>query len=321
MISRPWVACGYNQKGLTMRIPLILFSAFLLAAAACGQEQLPAPGSPNGVLQNTGAPISVPLECGDEEIQSAGLACTADSPCTVYLELAAVEPVGARLFVTGNLHTASSTLSSVLLASDDSGKTWSEPHERIRLAILEQIQFLDFETGWVGGQLVRPLPRDPFLLLTSDGGKTWRQQPLFEESRIGAIEKFWFDSRTEGSLWLDRTQSGEIDSRYERYETMTGGESWSIREAGAKPIPVKGVAAAPRDTGWRVRAHAASGSYRIEKRQGKSWQTMAAFSIELGQCKPKEQILPEPMVESPKPSEGNPAGPATAPAKPPSRKR
>jgi hypothetical protein len=311
---------------------LLILPAVLLAVTACGQEQLPAPppvptlppatpAPSKPVLQNSGVPMSLPFECGDEDIQTTGLTCTVEHPCAVYLELTSVEAAGARLFVTGNLHTASSTLSSVLLASDDGGKTWQEPHERIRLAILEQIQFLDFETGWVGGQIVRPLPRDPFLLLTTDGGKTWRQRPLFDEPRIGAIEKFWFESRTEGSLWLDRTQSGEIDSQYERYETMTGGESWNVREASAKSIPIKGAAATPRNPGWRVRAHAASGSYRIEKRQGQTWQMVSAFSIEVGECKPKEQILAEPIVEPQKTEEEHLPGPAKAPSKRPSKKR
>lgn len=265
--------------------------------------------------------MSVFLACGDEEIHTAGLTCTVEAPCDVYLELATVEPAGARLFVTGNLHTASSTISSVLLASDDGGKTWREPFERIPLAILDQIQFFDFETGWVAGQIVRPLPRDPFLLLTTDGGKTWRRSPLFSESRIGVIEKFWFESRTEGALWLDRTQSGEFDAQYERYETMTGGESWSLRESSAKPIPTKGGAAAQRNTGWRVRPNAPSKSYRIERRDGQAWRSVAEFSIGAGECRPKEQALPELVAEPPAPAEEKPRAPVPATAKPPKRKR
>jgi photosystem II stability/assembly factor-like uncharacterized protein len=45
------------------------------------------------------------------------------------------------------------------------------------LAGLDRIQFIDFENGWVSGEVQHPLPRDPFLLATTDGGKTWQRAP------------------------------------------------------------------------------------------------------------------------------------------------
>ena len=139
------------------------------------------------------------------------------------------EPVGAKTFIAGNLHTASATLDSILLVGEDGGKAWHEPFERVRLAVLDGIQFLDLQTGWASGYILHTLPHDPFLLLTTDGGTTWRLRPVTEEGRAGAIERFRFETRTNGALWLDRSQSGETDSLYERYESMTGGESWMLR--------------------------------------------------------------------------------------------
>src|SRR5580692_2363441 len=83
---------------------------------------------------------TVPLEyaCPPEELEAFGLACSAEDPCPVFLELSSVEAVGAKLFVAGNLHTPSTTLYSVLLASEDGGKTWTEPVARMRAAALEQ---------------------------------------------------------------------------------------------------------------------------------------------------------------------------------------
>src|SRR5262249_52240739 len=133
--------------------------------------------------------------CPPEDVDGFGLSCSAEDPCAVFLELSAVEAAGAKIFVAGNLHTRSTTLYSVLLASEDGGKTWTEPFKRIRAGALEQIQFIDFANGWVSGQLIEPLPRDPFLLITTDGGKSWRQRPLFEESRFGSISQFWFESK------------------------------------------------------------------------------------------------------------------------------
>ena len=127
------------------------------------------------------------------DIQAAGLGCSEEDPCPVYLELSNVEAVGHKIFVTGNLHTPTATLDSILLASDDEGKTWTEPHPRLRSSGLDQIQFVDFQNGWISGANLQGAPRDPFLLITTDGGKTWRQRPIFEESRVASIERFWFD--------------------------------------------------------------------------------------------------------------------------------
>jgi photosystem II stability/assembly factor-like uncharacterized protein len=109
-----------------------------------------------------------------------------------------------RIFAAGNIHSSAVTLYSVLLASEDAGHTWREAYERIRGASLDRIQFLDAELGWTSGQALSPLPQDPFLLLTSDGGKTWRQRVIFSESRVGSIQQFHFSARDSGSLIIDR---------------------------------------------------------------------------------------------------------------------
>ncbi|MEN6534322.1 MAG: hypothetical protein ABFD89_11710 [Bryobacteraceae bacterium] len=278
-----------------MGAAIILAAAFLFTGQGPA-GQLPAP--PRPALEYTGTPLRLPLNCTNEGMIAAGLTCTEESPCNVFLELASVEALGARLIATGNLHTSSSTLASILLVSPDGGKTWSEPHERIPLAALDQIQFFDFETGWVNGQVLHPLPGDPFFLLTNDGGATWRRRPMFGETRIGVIERFWFDSRTHGWLWLDRTQSGETGSEYERYESMTGGESWSVREVTSKPIPVTGPAAVKREPGWRVRVDSKLRAFAIEQRTEKGWRRLAAFLVDVGECRPQATPPPQPPVET-----------------------
>src|SRR5581483_4322195 len=131
--------------------------------------------------------MRVPYQCTTDDAQAAGLTCSEDHPCPVYVELANVESVGNRLFITGNLHTPDTTLLSILLASEDSGATWSEPYDRQRLSGLDQIQFIDFQNGWISGANLAGAPRDPFLLITTDGGKTWRERPVFDESRVASI--------------------------------------------------------------------------------------------------------------------------------------
>jgi hypothetical protein len=268
----------------------------------------------------SGKPIAIPFECTEEDMQWAGMSCTEAEPCPIYLELAAVEPAGGSLFVTGNLHSPAITLYSVLLASFDMGKTWTEPAGRIRGAGLDQVQFFDLESGWTSGQTLHPLPQDPFLMITNDGGKNWRRQPVFSETRFATVAQFWFTSKNDGSIVIDRGQSGDT-SRYERYETPNGGDTWMIRETSDQPVRLRRVPNAD----WRVRADGPSQSFRIERRQGNAWTAVSAFAIRAGECKPLERNLPEPPPE-PAPPEAQapePAAPSapTGPRRPPTLKR
>ncbi|MBI4877132.1 MAG: hypothetical protein HY822_21060 [Acidobacteria bacterium] len=239
-----------------------------------------------------GQPLRIPFQCGEDDIHALGLDCTAEAPCAVFLELTGLEIAGAKIFASGNLHTATTTLASILLASEDEGKTWTEPHERIRSAGLEQIQFVDFERGWVAGQQLQAVPRDPFFLVTTDGGKSWRRRPVAGEGQVGAIEQFWFDSRTDGLVAIDRMQSAETGARHSIYESRTGGEGWSIREVSARPLKLKRAAGQNPDR--RLRADARSKSFVLERRTGGRWQILASFLVETGVCRPPPEPEPAP---------------------------
>ena len=257
-----------------------------------------------------GQPLSLPSQCGEEEIQALGLGCTRDEPCPLFLEFSGLEIAGNSIFVSGNLHTDLITLESVLLASEDSGKSWMEAHPRVRQGVLDQIQFIDFQNGWVAGQVMQTIARDPFILLTSDGGKTWRRRPMFDDSRVGSIEYFHFTSKTQGTLVLDRSKAGDPNGKYESFESSTGGSSWSIREVSRTFIKPKRPL--PGNGDWRLRPDAASKAYRIERRTGATWQTVASFLIRLPGCMPPESkplaepppepAAPEPVVAPPPPA-------------------
>ena len=259
----------------------------LAAAAAWAQEQPPANPAPP-VLENSGKPMVLPFHCTEDDVQWAGLSCPAEEPCPVYLELAAAEagvPAGpGRIFAAGNIHALDVTLYSVLLTSEDAGLTWREAYERIRGASLDHIQFLDAELGWTSGQALSPLPQDPFLLLTTDGGKTWRQRVIFSESRVGSIQQFHFSAKDSGSLIIDRGPGSE-GGRYELYESPDAGETWTIRETGDRPFQLRPSPVAP-PTEWRARADGPTQSFRVERRQGERWVSVAAFSVKLGACQP-----------------------------------
>ncbi len=256
-------------------------------AAAAQQAEKPAEHPPEKPpLQNTGKPMVVDYHCVPEDIRIAGLSCTIEDPCPVFLELDGVEAVGNRIFLVGNIHTATTTLYSILLASDDTGATWHEPYERLRTAGLDRVQFIDFENGWISGETLHPLPRDPFLLVTSDGGQTWRAQPVFAEPQFGFIVQFAFNSRSSGAMVIDRGHGGE-SGRYEFYETPNAGETWMLRQSSEKPIPMKHAGGA-ENADWRLRPDAATKAYRVERHVGAQWRVIASFAVSLGVCKPLE---------------------------------
>jgi hypothetical protein len=241
----------------------------------------------------------VPFQCTADDIQLAGMTCSEDEPCPVYLEISSVGAVANRIVLAGNIHSAETTLYSVLLASEDGGRTWREPYQRMPGCGLDHIQLLDFQNGWISGGLLSPLPRDPFLLATTDGGKSWHEQLVFSESTGGSILQFWFDAPGSGTLLIDRMQSADA-ARYELYESPNGGETWIIRQAGNRPIPIKTRPAPPA---WRARADAASKSYHIEKLESERWKSVASFLVPLGVCRPPA------LVANPEPSEAPTAPP------------
>src|SRR5205814_3845147 len=165
----------------------ILFSLFALWAQqpADGPPADPPKNEPNKteaqeppVLRNAGEPMLLPFQCTDEDMQWAGMSCSEEEPCPLYLEVTGIETVGNRIILPANIHSESTTLYSVLLSSDDGGVTWREPYERIRGSGLDHSQFVDFQNGWVSGETLLLVARDPFLLIASEGGKTRCVRPV-----------------------------------------------------------------------------------------------------------------------------------------------
>jgi hypothetical protein len=282
-----------------MRIILMMrqLVAILLVVFAAEAQTEPATPVPSPVLVYEGKPLRVPVSCTEEDIQSLGLSCSAESPCPVYLELSGLEVLAGRMIVAGNLHTDTATLSSVVLGSDDGGKTWVESHTRIRQAALDQMQFFDLANGWISGQVIASLPRDPFFLVTIDGGKTWRQRPVFADSHLGSIDKFHFTSGTEGRVLVDRAQSGE-GGRYALLESKTGGDSWSLLQV-TEQAPANLKFERPPSSAWRLHANGTTKSYQIEKREGQRWTPVATFLVQAGACSPAELQLTAPPETTP----------------------
>jgi len=270
---------------------ILLFSA-VAAVPLAAQDQTPvAPPAQSEtvpeppVLVNTGKPMVVPFQCTREDVGSAGFSCSEDAPCPVYLELGAAASAGNKFYAVGNIHSDAVTLYSVLLGSDDAGRTWREIHQRIRSAGLDHLQFVDGQTGWVGGQQLFPLPQDPFVLFTVDGGKSWRQTSIFGDNsdyHFGSIQEMYFSSKTTGSVVVDRSSGGD-PGPFALYESPDGGASWSLKEQSSKPLHIK--AAAPSDAEWRVRVDARSKAFLLERRQGERWNPQASFAVDIGFCR------------------------------------
>ena len=224
--------------------------------------------------------------CTEDDVREFGLTCADDEPCPVFLELAEVEAAGSTLILTGNLHTQTTTMWGLLLVSDDGGKTWLEPAKRLKTAALEHIQFSGLSHGWVSGVMIEPLPRNPFFLATTDGGKTWRRYTMFEDTHFGSVQQFWFESDKTGELVLDGSQGST--KRYEHYSTETGGDTWDVKEV--TKIQPRLTKARPRENStWRIRVDSTAKAYRIEQRvaqvSGLVWQTVASMPVIVGECK------------------------------------
>jgi len=235
-----------------------------------------------------GEPLVLPLECREEHLLRAGLVCNDVTPCTLVLELAGIGSLGDRIFVIGNVHASTGTVSSVLLASEDGGTTWAEPIERISGGSLEIFRSVGPENGWIGGQQWEadssPIP---FLLATRNGGERWTRHNVWEQDdRNGIVLKFDFETERHGYLVIERTNT-DVDP-FELYETMTAGSSWGIRELTSEEpeIPFKVVEAA-QDR--RLRGDVSNGAYWIEEKQGDGWKPLAAFAPHVGTCNNMER--------------------------------
>jgi len=232
-------------------------------------------------LENTGKPMLVVYQCSAADTLAAGLGCSEEDPCQVYLELSNVDAAVSHIFVTGNIHTPMATLYSVLLASQDGGSTWNEPYPRMHSSGLDQIQFVGDQNGWISGANLQGAPRNPFLLITTDSGKTWREQPIFDEDRVAAIERFSFDSPTTGTLWIDARLDG---GTHELYKTQNGGANWAM-ERTSDDASQLGAEKQKSATGWRLRTDALTHSYVVEKSESSHWRRVASFLVDIATCK------------------------------------
>jgi photosystem II stability/assembly factor-like uncharacterized protein len=229
------------------------------------------------------ADTKLPFTCTADDLQWAGMTCSEKEPCPIFLELSSISSAGSKIFVAGDIHSAQTTLYSVLLRSEDAGATWQEPVGRVRGDVLDHIQFENFETGWVSGQRVIPLPGDPFFLITHDGGKSWRKVPVLAEGSPGMIQKYRFDSAMGGKLIIDHGKGGEDEPRFQLFETKDGAETWTAERASAEAI--KNAPAPEESSLWRLTAEKGGKKLLVERRGADKWTVAASFTIQIAECR------------------------------------
>ncbi len=259
----------------------------MLAQQVAQPPGAPPPVIPEGppVYVSAKGPILLPNKCQEVDLESLGLTCSEGDPCETFLEFSSAEQNNGVLVLTGNFHTSTATLQSVLLVSEDDGSTWREGHPRLKGTSLEGMQFIDFSNGWVAGHSSLALPRDPFLLLTNDGGRNWRKVDFYAESRVGLVEDFAFKTAKQGWALIDNKGSGEA-GRYELFETATGGTSWELRMM-TNRVPKE--AAPGQRVGsqtMRTRGDAKKNVVMVERRAGNAWSPVASFRLKIDDCKP-----------------------------------
>lgn len=246
------------------------------------------------VLEYAGEPLKLPLECRAEAFLRAGLVCSEESPCDTFLELVDITSIQDRVLLIGNIHTPSATIATVLLRSDDAGKTWTEAFERVDAAGLEMVQTLDRQHGWIGGQqTTQDHASSPFLLVSTDGGLNWVRRPVWngEEERHGAVIEIYFDDPQHGFVIIDRLTS-EGDS-YELYESMNSGLSWSIRQVSSEmPTIRRRMVANEAEKPWRLNEDRGAAAYEVEHLVDGEWTKVSAFAGDLGACRSVEAQKP-----------------------------
>lgn len=252
------------------------------AALVCGQGGMAQEAAEDdGVLR--GDPVRMPVACDASTWETAGLVCSASRRCRFDVELFDVAASGSALLLVGEVYAEGGSLRSLALMSWDRGETWLPAGEPIVGGAIEHALWVDDRHGWMAGQQKLPTGQSvAFVLATQDGGEFWQRFAVRPDAEDGEdrVEGLCFSDKDRGQLVLN-LGTRQADA-YERYESMTGGRSWTLRSRTPELPQMSGCRKRPED--WRVRLDGASNVWVLEQRFGVTWTPKARFALEAGIC-------------------------------------
>jgi hypothetical protein len=253
-----------------------------------GQQEEEPEGPPEGTTIYEGPVVTLSTVCDVDRLEYAGIRCSAERPCDLFLELVSIASEGDWMVLAGEVHTSAATYESVVLTSKDGGATWTESADRVAAGGIESISIVDAQTAFVAGQQGDTATGEmPFLLVTDDGGKSWETRTVETggEKVEGLVVAFQADTTSHGYLTLE--QLAATGDPYRLYETYNGGRSWSIRQISADKPQIPGPRLALRTEDWSVRPDSASGEFIVAKRSSSAlsgWADRGRFAGTVGAC-------------------------------------
>ena len=175
-------------------------------------------------------------------------------------------------FLLGSYQFPAVTYRTILLRTDDAGRTWQEVHPGISDSTLYGIDFVSPKIGFVYGQWTTEGMGPPFFLYSEDGGLSWERVGGVEESGTPFVYAFDFTDEQHGIIKLIFHAVGltpEQDHRIETHETHDGGKTWA--KTASKMIS-DDEETKIRDTMADDTLHLQDGvGWRIEEAGGDAW--------------------------------------------------
>jgi len=147
---------------------------------------------------------------------------------SVSLSVDSVAQLDDKVLLIGGSYSTTASMRSVLLRSDDAGRTWHDAGFWLTGSATGDIFVLDAQHAWAVVSWMVESWGAPFVVFrTTDGGKTWQRarQNLPIDKNIGVANDFGicFASPNDGVAWL----SGTTGIRY-HYLTTDGGMTWRL---------------------------------------------------------------------------------------------
>lgn len=216
-----------------------------------------APASAQWIIQDSGVTVTLRDVCFVDSLHgwavgdSATIIATTNGGDTWKRQKSPVKDIRLRKviffnkdigYIIGDNQDQSSSPKGFILATNNGGRIWTVRKGDIDF-LMEDLSFINPDTGWVVGSAPVPLRSNSVLLHTVDGGKTWHVQLQTKKYEL-LVSVAFIDSQNGwllGGPFLD-------PSAMHVYRTETGGRHWEI--VNEIQVPVIKLRVASQDTLW-----------------------------------------------------------------------